>query len=430
MTLNPEHITQYLAASPTPFHAVKQACERLEAAGFVRLDESEAWDLDPAGRYFVTRNDSTLIAFCQPGQMTEGARMMGAHTDSPCLRLKPNPDLTRNGYQQWGVQVYGGALLRPWFDRGLGLAGRVTWRDESGHLRHTLINTRKPVAAIPSLAIHLNREANDSGGVNPQTDMPPITALAGETPAETRRWLAQQVAETEDMAADAVNVLGFELSLYDCQAPETVGLNQEFLLSARLDNLLSCALGMEALLATAMDQPALLVFNDHEEVGSQSAEGADGPMLRQVLMRLAGDSETALQRMLARSVMFSVDNAHAIHPNFAAKHDDGHAPQMGKGPVIKINANQRYATNSVTEGLFRMLCADAGVPCQTFVVRADMACGSTIGPITASALGVRTLDIGVPQLAMHSIREMAAWADIHAMFKALQAWFRLDHIPE
>lgn len=424
--MKPEAIQAFLDASPTPFHAVKTALERLSEAGFTQLREGEDWSLEAGGRYMVTRNDSSLIAFCCPDQASDGLRLMGAHTDSPCLRLKPSPDLLRQGYHQWGVQVYGGALLRPWFDRGLALAGRVTWQDAAGTLRHTLIDTRRAVAVIPSLAIHLDREVNEKGAVNAQTQMPAVTSLAGDAPLVTHAWLAEQVREAEGETGD---ILDFELSLYAAQPAETAGLNREFLLSARLDNLLSCALGVEALRASGMNRASLLVFNDHEEVGSMSAEGAQGPFLRQVLMRLAGDSEVALQKMLARSILFSVDNAHAIHPNYADRHDEGHAPKMGGGPVIKINANQRYATNSVTAGFFRALCGRAKVPVQAFVVRSDMACGSTIGPITASELGVRTLDIGVPQLAMHSAREMAAWRDVHAMHDALKAYFSCEALP-
>ncbi|RMF18066.1 MAG: M18 family aminopeptidase [Gammaproteobacteria bacterium] len=425
--MKPEAIQAFLDASPTPFHAVQTTLKRLLEAGFVHLREGQDWSLDAGGRYVVTRNDSSLIAFCCPERAHEGLRLMGAHTDSPCLRLKPAPDTTRHGYHQWGVQVYGGALLRPWFDRGLALAGRVTWQDTAGRLRHTLIDTRQPVAVIPSLAIHLDREVNEKGAVNPQTQMPAITSLAGDSALVTQSWLAGLVRDAE---GETGQVLDFELSLYDAQPSAVAGVHQEFLLSARLDNLLSCALGVEALLASGLSKPSLLVFNDHEEVGSQSAEGAQGPFLKQVLMRLAGDSDVALQKMLSRSMLFSVDNAHAIHPNYADRHDDGHAPKMGGGPVIKINANQRYATNSVTAGFFRALCAEASVPVQAFVVRSDMACGSTIGPITASELGVRTLDIGVPQLAMHSAREMAAWKDIHAMHDALKAFFACAGVPE
>jgi aspartyl aminopeptidase len=410
-------LLQFIARSPTPFHACEQMAQQLLAAGFAELQESDAWQLAP-GRYFIRRNGSSIIAFTYNGRsiVETGMRMVGAHTDSPCLRVKPQPELNRNGYFQLGVEVYGGALLNPWFDRDLSLAGRVTYRSQSGELKNALIDYQRPIAVIPSLAIHLDREANNSHSVNPQTDIPPLLMTSAEGLKDFRQLLLQQLlAQHPECQAEAV--LDYELSFYDTQAPACIGLKQEFIASARLDNLLSCYIGLQALLQ-AGDSNCLLVCNDHEEVGSASSCGAQGPMLKSVLERLAGDNES-LTRAIDRSMMISADNAHGIHPNYSDKHDGNHGPLLNQGPVIKINNNQRYASNSETSALFRQLCSEASVPVQAFVVRTDMACGSTIGPITASELGVKTLDIGVPTFAMHSIRELAGSEDSYSLYRVL-----------
>ncbi len=415
-------LQQFLAASPTPFHAVQEMVLRLDQAGFEALDEKDAWDLKPAGRYFTLRNGSSIVAWVMPAEAdlsTSGMRMVGAHTDSPCLKVKPEPELHRHGYQQLGVEVYGGVLLNPWFDRDLSMAGRVSYKGSDGSRQSALIDFKKPVAVIPSLAIHLDREANKSRSINAQTYLPVIIGQA-EDKADFKQLLKQQLTEEGVNGVEAV--LDYEIVFYDTQAPALIGLNEEFLASARLDNLLSCFMGLRGLLASDLTQGALLVCNDHEEVGSMSAAGAQGPMLQQVLERMVPETQARI-RMIQHSMMISADNAHGIHPNFADKHDANHGPLLNSGPVIKINANQRYATNSETSAVFRDIANQVDVPVQAFVVRSDMACGSTIGPITASELGVKTIDIGVPQFAMHSIREMAGTQDIIDMTKVLTQFF-------
>tara|TARA_R110000868_G_scaffold296644_1_gene556920 strand:- start:32250 stop:33566 length:1317 start_codon:yes stop_codon:yes gene_type:complete len=418
-----EDLMAFIAASPTPFHAVQEMASRLQAAGFEALNEAEAWQLQPEGRYYVVRNGSAIIAFSNlaGSPVEKGFRMVGAHTDSPCLRVKPNPELNHNGYFQLGVEVYGGALLNPWFDRDLSLAGRLSYKTKAGDIKSALINYAKPIAIIPSLAIHLDREANNSRSINPQKDIPPIVMQAEKGQQDFRAMLLARLKK-EQPGSDAAKVLDFELSFYDTQLPAIVGLEQDFLASARLDNLLSCYVGLQALLSNK-DQNALLVCNDHEEVGSASSSGADGPMLKSVLERLVPNTEQ-LTRALDRSMMVSADNAHGIHPNFADRHDANHGPQLNQGPVIKINHNQRYATNSETAALMRHLAEQVEVPLQSFVVRTDMACGSTIGPITASNLGVKTLDIGVPTFAMHSIRELAGAKDAHYLYQLLAKFYQ------
>ena len=423
-----KNLRAFLDASPTPFHAVEEMRLRLNDAGFSALDERGEWQLEQGKGYYVIRNGSTIVAFrCGKTPVHEcGWRMVGAHTDSPNLKVKPSPELHRQGYFQLGVEVYGGALLNPWFDRDLGLAGRVNYENTQGQLCSALINLNRPVGVIPSLAIHLDREANNSHSVNPQRDLP-VVMLQSEKPASFRDLLAETLVQQG--IGDVAGILDYELSFYDCQPAAMVGWNEDFIASARLDNLLSCYIGLEALLAADAKEHTVLVCSDHEEVGSQSAVGAQGPMLESVLRRVAGD-EISWQRAIANSMMISADNAHGIHPNFSDKHDGNHGPLLNAGPVIKNNVNQRYATNSETSSLFRRLCANSGVAVQSFVVRSDMACGSTIGPLTASAIGVKTLDIGVPTFAMHSIRELAGSQDAFNLSTVLTAYYQLDSVVD
>lgn len=421
-------LLDFLNASPTPFHATTSLAMRLEAAGYRHLDERATWHTEAGGRYYVARNDSSIIAFKlgKRPAVDGGIRLVGAHTDSPCLRVKPNPELQRQGFFQLGVEVYGGALLAPWFDRDLSLAGRVTYRRD-GKVESQLIDFYQPIAVIPSLAIHLNREANQGWAINPQNELPPILAqLASSETADFRALLAEQLAMEHDFNPDAV--LDYELSFYDTQSAAIVGLNQDFIASARLDNLLSCYAGLQALIDADDEETCVLVCTDHEEVGSCSACGADGPFLEQVLRRVLPDGD-AFVRTIQRSLLVSADNAHGVHPNYADKHDGNHGPKLNAGPVIKINSNQRYATNSETAGFFRHLCLENEVPVQSFVVRSDMACGSTIGPITASQLGVRTVDIGLPTFAMHSIRELAGSHDLEHLVKVLTAFYSSPELP-
>ena len=415
-------LMDFLTASPTPFHAVHEMARRLTDGGFRHLPETDAWRLEPGGRYYTTRNDSSIIAWTVPAGASvpeRGLRMVGAHTDSPCLKVKPRPESHRNGYLQLSVEVYGGALLNPWFDRDLSLAGRVSYLDRNGVLSHGLVDFREPVAVIPSLAIHLDREANESRSINPQTCLPPVLGRQGGD--FNLMTLLRQRLEA-DAGAEVGQVLDHELVLYDTQPPALVGLEREFIASARLDNLLSCFVGLRALLDARGEAGALLVCNDHEEVGSTTAAGARGPMLTQMLERLLPAPEER-NRALSRSMLISVDNAHGVHPNFADRHDGNHGPLLNHGPVIKINANQRYATNSETAAAFRRLAADEGVPVQTFVVRSDMACGSTIGPLAAAETGIRTVDVGAPQWAMHSVRELAGAADAFNLSRVLRRFF-------
>lgn len=420
----------FIKQSPTPFHAVSSMVADLLSAGFTALDESVEWHLKPQGRYFVTRNGSSLIAFTV-GAADQGVRMVGGHTDSPCLKVKPSPEVKQKGFFQLGVEVYGGALLNPWFDRDLSVAGRVTFLNAEGRLTSGLINFKRPIAVIPSLAIHLDREANNGRAINAQKELPVILTQLGENEdISFREILKSELRETYP-EIEIAKVLDYELCLYDVQPPSYLGLNNEFITSARLDNLLSCYIGLSSLLEAVNDDESeqqglpscMLVCSDHEEVGSQSAEGAQGTFLLNVLERLYPDSQQR-GRAINSSMMISADNAHGVHPNFSDKHDNNHGPLINEGPVIKVNANQRYATNSETSSIYRHLSEQLNLPYQSFVVRSDMACGSTIGPITASNIGVRTLDIGVPQFAMHSIREMIGSKDAFTLYKVLKQFYQ------
>lgn len=419
-----QQLCAFLTAATTPFHAVERMMARLAAAGFSRLTDVSHWQIEPGGKYFLTRNDSSLVAFVAGSESppAAGMRIVGAHTDSPCLMVKPTPELHSQGLFQLGVQVYGGALLNPWFDRDLSLAGRVSYLSRQGKLCVALVDFRAAIATIPSLAIHLDREANNNRVVNPQTAIVPVLSqLEGEEKLDFRALLQSRL-QHEHPRCEVQQILDYELSFYDTQPPALIGLHQEFIAAARLDNLLSCFTGLQALLQCDGRVSSLLICNDHEEVGSLSTSGAHGPLLASVLNRLAG-SHSDYAALAERSVIISADNAHAIHPNFADRHDQNHGPQLNGGPVIKVNASQRYATNSETSGLFRMLAAVEEVPVQSFVVRNDMACGSTVGPIAAGVTGIRTLDVGVPTLGMHSIRELAGARDAWNLSRILRRFY-------
>jgi len=424
-------LIDFIKNSPTPFHAVEIMAQVLERDGFTQLDEADQWSINNGqmeGRYYVIRNDSSIIAFQLNQPLADnGMRMVGAHTDSPCLKVKPNPEIINNNYLQLGVEVYGGALLNPWFDRDLSLAGRVSYLDESGAIGNQLINLEKPVATIPSLAIHLDKEANENRSINKQLHLPPILMKMPEVDAEGSgkadlKDILLKIINADIETGEAVRVLDYELSFYDVQPPAVIGLHDDFIASARLDNLLSCYTGLMAMINDDRKQNTLLVCTDHEEVGSMSAAGAQGSFLKSVLERLS-ESDENTSRMIANSVMISADNAHGVHPNYADKHDENHGPILNDGPVLKVNANQRYASNSQTGALFKHLCELADVPVQPFVVRSDMACGSTIGPITASEIGVKTVDVGVPTFAMHSIRELAGRWDAYYLYRVLMQFF-------
>lgn len=417
-------LLEFIDHSPTPYHAVANMVEILKSNGFAELKEADSWSLLPKQNYFVTRNGASIIAFRAGSNdaVKCGIRMVGAHTDSPCLKVKPSPEKTKKGFFQLGVEVYGGALLNPWFDRDLSLAGRVNFSTKYRQMDSVLVDFEQPVAVIPSLAIHLDRTANEERSINAQQDIPPVLCMAKDEQTTSFREILKKHILEADSESSIEEVLDYDISLYDTQPGSVVGLEGDFITAARIDNLLSCYVGMSSLLESDNKFTSLLICTDHEEVGSMSAAGAQGPFLKSVLERLAGDSQK-LTRMIDKSILVSADNAHGIHPNFADKHDESHGPVLNQGPVIKFNANQRYATNSRTAAIFRQLCHKVEVPVQSFAIRSDMACGSTIGPITASELGVQTVDVGVPQWAMHSVRETAGAKDAFYLFQVLKEFY-------
>jgi aspartyl aminopeptidase len=414
----------FIEAAPTPYHAVSEVAQRLTRAGFRQLSERETWQLGPGERAFVVRGGGSIAAFHlgQRSPAEAGFAVVGAHTDSPNLRLKPNAELTAHGYEQLSVEVYGGVLLSTWLDRDLGLAGRLVLEDGSTRL----VRLPGSVGRVPSLAIHLNRDVNSNGlTLNSQTQLLPLAALELEAAGLE---LGERLASAAGGGITAKAIVGSDLCLFDTQPPALGGARNELIFSARLDNLVSCHAGLSALLAsqTAADATRVVVLYDHEEVGSESAIGAGSQFLESVLSRLVacyGPTSDGFARAIAGSLLVSADMAHALHPNYPDKHDKQHRPVLGKGPVLKVNVSQRYATDGPTAARFRAACARSGVEPQHFVSRNDIGCGSTIGPIAAAGLGLRAVDVGGPMLSMHSCREMAASADVPVMISVLTALF-------
>lgn len=407
-----EGLLGFLDASPTSFHATQNMSMMFENAGFIKLQENEKWNLKQSSKYYVTRNDSSVIAFTYPE--SKNYTMIGAHTDSPNLKLKPNPVINEHGVIKFGVEPYGALLLNPWFDRDLSLAGRVSYLDKNSVIQDVLINVEKPIAIIPSLAIHLDDNANRERTINKQTDISPV--LTTNSDFEFDEFIKWQLSKQNIL--DVKELYANELSFYDTQKAAFVGLHDDFIASSRLDNLLSCYVGMLSICSVDDNKPMLFIASDHEEVGSESVSGASGSFLENTLHRMFSDYEDYMQ-MVRNSILISCDNAHAIHPNYPTKHDKQHAPEINAGVVIKVNANQRYASNSTTISRFMKTASSFGEKTQNFVTRSDIGCGSTIGPITATRLGIDTLDVGIPTLGMHSIRELAGSDDAHSLYKIL-----------
>ena len=420
-----QNLLDFIDASPSPWHAVDSMRRRLEAAGFVRLDEAERWSLAPGGRYFVTRGGASLIAFSlgQAALPAAGLRLVGAHTDSPGLRLKPNAPHASDGLARLGVEVYGGPILATFTDRDLSLAGRVGVRQGGatgggGHVTH-LLRFERPLVRLPNLAIHMNREVNEQGlKLNKQTELPLLLSLAADDPAgDFRDRIARRLGCAQ------ADILNWEFNVYDTQPGSFWGADEAFIADSQLDNLASCHAGLSALLATeSAEATCLAAFFDHEEVGSTSAAGAGGSFVEDVIARLGGaqglDAEDR-RRALARSFFVSADMAHAWNPNFPAAYEPNHRVMVNAGPVIKVNASQRYATGVDSAARFIACCERANVPWQQYAHRSDLGCGSTIGPIVAARLGIMSVDVGSPMWAMHSLRESAGVLDHFYMTQAL-----------
>jgi aspartyl aminopeptidase len=419
-------LLRFIDAAPSPFHAVAEARSRLEALGFQALAESDAWPTAP-GRHLVVRGGS-LVAWATDSErrVDSGFRIIGAHTDSPNLRIKPNPDTGMAGIRQLGVEVYGGALLNSWLDRDLGLSGRVAVRAGSS-VEMQLFRVDRPLLRVPQLAIHLDRGVNENGlKLNPQQHLAPLWASGPVDDGGFRRFIADELAVGPD------DVLTWDAMAHDVAPATLLGVDDEFVSAARIDNLASCYAAVGALersLDSANHHVPVICLFDHEEVGSQSAQGADSSMLATVLERVvhgvAGDRD-AFHRAMAKSLCISADGAHATNPNYAERHEPGHHIALNGGPVLKLNSNVRYATDAGTGAVVALACEQAGIPLQRFVVRSDMPCGSTIGPITAARLGIPTVDVGMPQLAMHSVRELCGSRDPGMFIDALTALLALE----
>ncbi len=424
-----QNLLDFIDASPSPWHTVKSIEVQLAAFQFVKLDEKEKWVLQPGGRYYVIRDDSSIIIFVQ-GQkplLETGFKIIGAHTDSPGLRIKPNAASAVDGLLRLGVEVYGGPILATFTDRDLSLAGRISYRDDQNDIASVLVKFDRPLLRLPNLAIHMNRTVNEEGlKLHKQNELPLILSVLAEEciPQACFSALLQQQS-----GCDEARILSWDLAVYDIQKGAFWGCNNEFYADSQLDNLASCHAALQALLdneVLAADNTLVCAFFDHEEIGSESNKGADGSFFTDALQRIALASETNREefaRALAKSFMISADMAHAYQPSFPLAYDPDHKIAVNRGPVIKVNANHRYSSESVSQAMFVDWCEQAGVPYQTYSHRSDLACGSTIGPITSARSGIRSVDVGCPMWAMHSIRESAGVLDHDYMIRVMKRFY-------
>lgn len=419
-------LLQYLNESPTAYHAVENAVALLREQGFQELKETESWSLLKGGKYFVVKNGSALIAFTVgKGDLAkEGFRIIGAHTDSPCLKIKPGAcSVTPDGYVKVNVEIYGGAILNTWFDRPLAMAGRLIVK-EDGVLREKLIQIDKPVFLIPNLCIHFHRDVNEKAAYNKQTDLLPLLCMKEEG-VEKEEYLFQLIRE--ETGTEKADIADYELFLYEYQKGIFTGKNQEFISASRIDDLSMVYAGLTALTQVKTGAACqMLAAFDNEEVGSTTAQGANSGLLRELLNRICknlGLTDEEYFQAIANSTSVSADLAHAVHPNYSDKHDAETRPVLGEGPVIKYSASQRYATTAMSAAYFMEACERAGVPCQKFVNRNDIAGGSTIGPALSGLTTIPTVDMGAPVLAMHSIRELGAVADMVSTELAFRAYY-------
>lgn len=400
-------LLSFIDASPSPYHVCQTVAARLDAAGFAQLDEKSRWDTGP-GRFYIIRS-GTIIAWFEPA--TDAAApfsIIGAHTDSPNLRIKPRPDTGAVGFRQLGVEVYGGVLLNSWLDRDLGVSGRVGLRSGAP----ATVKIDRPLLRIPQLAIHLDREISDRGlQLNKQQHMRPIWGSGLSTDGGFAELIGTE------LGVAATDVMTWDLMTHDLTPSQVCGADDSLIAAPRLDNQMSCWAAVAALLSAVEQEPEhriLVCLFDHEEVGSQSAAGAGSSILPTIIERIvsgAGGTREEFHVSMARSMCVSADGAHATHPNYIERHDPDHHIALNGGPVVKINSNERYATTAQSHAAFVRACETTGVPYQRFVSRNDMPCGSTIGPITSARLGISTVDAGVAQLAMHSARETAGAFD-------------------
>ncbi|SJN16610.1 aspartyl aminopeptidase [Microbacterium esteraromaticum] len=414
-------LSDFVAASPSSYHAAEETARRLQEAGFTRLEEADEWPTQAGGRFVIVR-DGAAIAWAVPADATSTtpAHILGAHTDSPGFKLKPQPTTGARGWLQAAVEVYGGPLLNSWLDRELRLAGRLALADG-----RVVLAATGPLLRLPQLAIHLDRGVNDGLSLDKQTGTQPVWGL-GEP--ESEDVLAELATEA---GVDASEIRGFDVVVADAARGAVFGKDDAFFASGRLDDLASVHAGVVALIeATDSDLPRnvipVLAAFDHEELGSSSRSGAAGPILEDVLERVyesLGADASDRRRAYAASWCLSSDVGHSVHPNYQHRHDPVVQPVLGSGPILKINANQRYATDAVGAAAWAAWCETAGIASQDFVSNNSVPCGSTIGPITATRLGIRTVDVGIPILSMHSARELAGVSDLYDLSRVAHAFF-------
>ena len=423
-------LVDFLYDSPSACHGVKATQKILDENGFIEIKETDKWDLQAKGKYYVIKNDSALIAFeVGTGDIEEtGLRLIGAHTDVPGFRIKPNPQMISEGkYVKLNTEVYGGPILHTWFDRPLSIAGKVSLKGASPLKPETrLVNINKPLLIIPSLAIHMNREVNEGFKINRQVDTLPLLGLINDK-LEKEDYLMNILAE--ELKVNKEDILNFELGLYEYEKGMLIGMNEELISSGRFDDLWMVYAGIKALVDSRENEATkVMICIDNEEIGSLTAEGANSTLLNNILERLAlglGKDREGYYRALANSIMISADLAHAVHPNLGDKHDPTNRPVLEGGPVLKIAASGSYSTDSFNGAVFAGVCEAAGVPFQKFVNRSDVRGGTTIGPVTAANLTIPVIDMGAPVLGMHSIRELASVKDNYYTIKAFTEFFSL-----
>lgn len=424
-----QELVDFLNESPSAFHAVKNVKNILNNAGFKELKEEEKWNLEKGRKYYMTKNNTALISFIVgTGEIEEeGFRLVGAHTDSPTFKIKPAPEMFVENYVRLNTEVYGGAILNTWFDRPLSIAGRVVVKGEDVFYPETkLLNINRPILIIPNVCIHMNRNVNSGMELNKQKDTIPVLSLLNQE-LEKGNYLINLIAE--ELKVNKEDIIDFDLYLYEFEKGCIMGLNNEFISASRLDDLQMVHAGIKALIDSKETKSTkIMICYDNEEVGSTTKQGADSEMLANVLERITlclGKEREGYFRALAKSYIISADNAHAVHPNSPEKHDPTNRPLINKGPVIKISANQSYTTEADSGAVYELICKKAGVPYQKFVNRSDSRGGSTIGPISAAHLNIRSVDIGNPTLAMHSVRELAGVDDHLYVYKSFVEFYSL-----
>ena len=422
--MNAQNLLEFIHQCPSPYYTVRTLAHMLTAAGFQELDLTDLWELEPGGRYFVKIYGTTLIGFAV-GKKEGPVRIGASHTEFPCFRIKPQPEISKEGYGTLNVEGYGGMIVSTWMDRPLSAAGMVSMAGpDPFHPRMQLIDFKRPVAIIPSLAIHMNRTVNDGYAWNKQKDVLPLAALGVEKDSGTHFFRSLVAREA---GCSETDLLSYELSLYPVEAGCLLGLSDEFISSPRLDNLTSVKAVADGLIASDPESGISVgAFFDHEEVGSRTKQGAGSLIFLQVLERIyaaLGRGRERLYADLGAGFMLSVDVAHAFHPNYGDKCDPTHKPVLGGGVVLKESASQSYAGDAEAVGVITGLCRQHGIPCQTFVNRGDIAGGSTLGSIASALVPIRTMDIGVPLLAMHSARETMGRADQEALTRLLEVFF-------